>query len=436
MELLVVFVVGAAVGCAAGWLMARSSRDGSDAAVLEARHLAALAEVRQLEGAARAEVEAQLAAARASVEGLHRELGAVRDQLKQTADQHAREVKERELAGAAEHKVLQQMAPIAKNLADMQRKVTELEQQRANQQGLLSAEIKATRETAEKSKAAAEMLNSALRNNQQRGAYGEMQLQSIVEAAGLLRRVDFTTQETISVDAGARRPDMVVKLPGGKEMAVDSKVPAAAYFEAHRVENDDAKRATLMKEHAKQVRAHVNALADRHYFAGLKMSPEYTIAFIPTDAILDAALEADPVLMDYAFTKGVVLATPVNLFAVLKTVAFTWKQDDIAEGAREVVEMGQELFRRLRKAAENAAKLGRSIDSVVKNYNAFAGSLERSVLPQARRFDDLGIPEVPELEADTRRFTASEFAALEGVDRPEIELFEPVVDERDEEASA
>jgi DNA recombination protein RmuC len=418
MELLLVFVLGAAVGGGVGWLVARSSSQGGvDSAVLEARHLAALAEVRQLEGAARADVEARLAAAHASVEGLQRELAAVREQLK-----------ERLAADGAESKVLQQMAPIAKNLADMQRKVSELEQQRANQHGLLEAEIKATRESAEKSKAAAEMLNSALRNNQQRGAYGEMQLTTIVEAAGLLRRVDFSTQETITADSGARRPDMVVKLPGGKEMAVDAKVPYAAFIESHRAGLDDVQRASLLKDHAKQVKAHVNALADRSYFTGLKTSPEYTIAFIPTDAILDAALEADATLMDYAFTKGVVLATPVNLFAVLKTVAFTWKQDDIAENARDVVEMGQELFRRLRKAAENAAKLGRSIDSVVKNYNAFAGSLERSVLPQARRFDDLDIPEVPELEADTRRFTATEFAALEDVERPEIELFELEVD--------
>jgi DNA recombination protein RmuC len=212
-------------------------------------------------------------------------------------------------------------------------------------------------------------------------------------------------------------------------MAIDAKMPYAAYIESCRDDLDDNQRATLRKEHAKQVKAHVNALADKSYFTGFKTSPEYTIAFIPTDAILDAALEADGTLMDYAFSKGVALATPVNLFAVLKTVAFTWKQDDIAEGAREVVEMGQELFRRLRKTAENAAKLGRSIDSVVKNYNAFAGSLERSVLPQARRFDDLGIPEVPELDADTRRFTAPEFAALDELDdvaRPELGFLDDV----------
>jgi DNA recombination protein RmuC len=425
MDLVVVLLIGVGVGAVAGFVVGRSRAGGDNLDVLRARHTAEILEVRHAEAQEKAHLQADLAQAQAMA-------GELREQVSQFREQRQRELAEREKSQGDESKVLQQMAPIAKNLADMQRKVAEIEQQRAAQHSEIAEQIKATRETAEKSKAAAEMLNSALRNNQQRGAYGEMQLKNIVEAAGLLRRVDFATQESITADSGARRPDMVVKLPGGKEMAVDAKVPYTAYIESCRDDLDDNQRATLRKEHAKQVKAHVNALADKSYFTGLKTSPEYTIAFIPTDAILDAALDADGTLMDYAFSRGVALATPVNLFAVLKTVAFTWKQDDIAEGAREVVEMGQELFRRLRKTAENAAKLGRSIDSVVKNYNSFAGSLERSVLPQARRFDDLDIPEVPQLDADTRRFTAPEFTALDELDdvaRPELEFVDAEADE-------
>ena len=409
------FVLGAALGGGVGWLVARaSSHGGADSAVLEARHLATLAEVRQLEGAARAEVEAQLAAAQASIAGLQRELGAVREQLK-----------DRLTADGAENKVLQQMAPIAKNLADMQKKVDEIEQQRSRQHGEMAEQIKHTRLTAEQSRAAAETLSSALRNNQVRGAYGEIQLESIVEAAGMIKRVDYTMQESITADSGARRPDMVVKLPGGKELAVDAKVPYNAFIEASRPDIDEAQRATLLKEHAKAVRAHVNALADKGYFTGLKSSPEFTVAFIPSDAILIAAVDTDPTIESDAYRKGVVLATPASLFGILKSLAFTWRQEDLAENAREVVSMGQTLFNRLSSVAKHASKLGRSIERSVKDYNAFAGSMQTQLLTQARRFDGMEFEAPREIEEGTREFTAPEFAALADLERPEIELFEP-----------
>jgi DNA recombination protein RmuC len=384
-----------------------------------------LAELRHLAANARAEVESQLAASQAAVEGLHRELGAVREQLK-----------ERTATEAADNKLLQQMAPIAKNLADMQRKVDEIEKQRSRQHGEMAEQIKHTRLTAEQSRAAAETLASALRNNQVRGAYGEIQLESIVEAAGMIKRVDFTTQESITADSGARRPDMVVRLPGGKELAVDAKVPYNAFIEASRADLDDGQRATFLKEHAKAVRAHVNALADKSYFTGLKTSPEFTVAFIPSDAILTAALDTDPTIEADAYRKGVVLATPASLFGILKSLAFTWKQEDLAENAREVVGMGQVLFNRLSTVAKHASKLGRSIERSVKDYNAFAGSMQTQLLTQARRFDGMEFETPREIEDGTREFTAPEFAALEEVERPELEFFEPVVDAEADEQTA
>lgn len=323
------------------------------------------------------------------------------------------------------------MAPIAKNLADMQRKVVEIEQQRAAQHGEMAEQIKHTRLTAEQSRAAAETLSSALRNNQVRGAYGEIQLESIVEAAGMIKRVDYTTQESITADSGARRPDMVVKLPGGKELAIDAKVPYNAFIEASQADLEDAQRAALLKDHAKAVRSHVNALADKSYFTGLTSSPEFTVAFIPSDAILIAAIDADPTLESDAYRKGVVLATPASLFGILKALAHTWRQEDLAENAREVVSMGQVLFNRLSTVAKHASKLGRSIERSVKDYNAFAGSMQTQLLTQARRFDGLEFETPREIEEGTREFTAPELAALDqldGVERPELELFDvPVV---------
>ena len=422
MELVAVLLIGLAVGAVAGFVVGRSRAGGENLDVLRARHQAEIFEVRHAEAQEKALLQADLAQAQATAVAL-------REQVGQLSEQHRRELAEREKAKADESKVLQQMAPIAKNLADMQRKVTEIEQQRAAQHGEMAEQIKHTRLTAEQSRAAAETLSSALRNNQVRGAYGEIQLESIVDAAGMIKRVDYTTQESITADSGARRPDMVVKLPGGKELAIDAKVPYNAFIEASRTELDDAQRASLLKEHAKAVRAHVNALADKSYFTGLKSSPEFTVAFIPSDAILIAAVDADPTLESDAYRKGVVLATPASLFGILKSLAYTWRQEDLAENAREVVSMGQVLFSRLSTVAKHASKLGRSIERSVKDYNAFAGSMQTQLLTQARRFDGMEFETPKEIEDGTRQFTAAEFAALdqiEGVERPELELFEEV----------
>jgi DNA recombination protein RmuC len=407
-EILVFLVVGLVVGAAAGWFVGRSSASAPDA------HLAGeAASVRD----ALALTRADLAAAEARGEGLLRELAASREQYREMTEHYRRADAERESGAAAESKVLQAMAPIAKQMEAMQHKVVEIEKQRDQQHGQLAEQIRATRESAAESKAAAEMLNSALRNNQVRGTYGEIQLKSIVEAAGMIERVDYTTQESITADSGARRPDMVVKLPGGRELAVDAKVPYNAFIKAQAADIDDQARAALLLEHSRAVKSHVKALADRAYSTGLSSSPETTVAFIPADGILAGALEADPMLEQFAFDHNVVLATPASLFTLLKGLAYSWRQENLAENAREVVEMGQELYRRISTVAGHAAKLGRSIERSVKDYNAFAGSLQSQVLSQARRFDGLEFEKPIEIEQDAREFTAAEFAILDDVER-------------------
>lgn len=459
--LLLGLLVGIALGVGVGLLVARSRVQDIDCgheapAVVEARHTAELTQLRhdaqvqlsearhaaaveraQVESAlesARADVENRLATARAEADGLREQLGIAREQTRELAEQHRREAQQRQSAEQAESKVLQKLAPVATQLQQMQRKVEEIEQQRARQAGHLAEQIRATQESAARSQKAAETLSGALRNNSVRGAYGETQLTSLVESAGLLNRIDFSVQESINADSGARRPDMVIKLPGRKQMAVDAKVPYSAFIDANRPDLDEAERKRLFAVHAKAVRAHVDALSQKEYWTGLPTSPEFTVAFIPNDSILNAALDADPSLMEHAFARGIVLATPVNLWAVLKTVAFTWRQEDLAENAQELVDLGRELYKRLGTLSGHVSKLGRSLERSVKDYNTFVGSLERGVLVTARKLDRVDdtalLGEVEEIDVDPRSLTASEltepgplaeFALFEDLERPEID---------------
>lgn len=460
--LLLVLLVGVVLGAAIGWLAVRSrvaavvGCDHEDPAMVQARHEAQLAAARHEAEArvaelrhhatversrvestlesARAEVEARLAATRAEADALREQVDAAREQTRELVEQHRREAQQRQGAEQAESKVLQKLAPVASQLQQMQRKVEEIEQQRARQAGHLAEQIRATQESAARSQKAAETLSGALRNNSVRGAYGETQLTSLVESAGLLNRIDFSVQESINADSGARRPDMVIKLPGRKQMAVDAKVPYSAFIDANRPDLDEAERKRLFAVHAKAVRAHVDALSQKEYWTGLPTSPEFTVAFIPNDSILNAALDADPSLMEHAFGRGIVLATPVNLWAVLKTVAFTWRQEDLAENAQELVDLGRELYKRLGTLSGHVSKLGRSLERSVKDYNTFVGSLERGVLVTARKLDRVDdtalLGEVEEIDVDPRSLTASEltepgpaeeFALFEDLERAEID---------------
>ncbi|MEJ7634351.1 DNA recombination protein RmuC [Aeromicrobium sp.] len=431
MESLLLLVVGIALGVAVGWLLARMPRTDETVIapeVLEAQHAAAMAQVRHDEALARAGVETRLATAGATITALREQVAAGEEQRREIAERHRSEALQRTATEQVESKVLQKLAPVAAQLKDMQQKVLDLEKQRSEQHGDLAAQIRATRHSAEQSKMAAETLSSALRNNSVRGAYGELQLKTLVESAGLLNRIDYSVQESISADSGARRPDMVIKLPGRKQVAIDSKVPFSAFIDSFRDDISETERKSLQTQHAKQVRGHVDALAGKEYWTGLPVSPEYTIAFIPSEAILNTALEADPTLLEYAFSRGIVLATPVNLWATLKTVALTWKQEDLAENAQELVDLGRELYKRLGKLSDHVSKLGRSIETTVRSYNDFAGSLEGRVLVTARKLDGIDeakmLGEVKQIEGDTRRLTASEFTVLEetGIGRPEIDF--------------
>lgn len=388
------------------------------------RHERLVAEVRAQEAAARADVESRLSGALASLEELRATLEETRARHQDALREHETGQRERQQTEAGHHQVLKTLTPVVEHLRAMQNRVDDMEKQRHRQHGELAEQLRTTQHTVAESKKAADTLASALSNNAVRGFWGETQLRTLVESAGLLPRVDFDTQASIQADSGARRPDMVINLPGGKQMAVDAKAPYTAYIEACRPELDPDTRHRHLLEHAKKVRGHVDALASKSYWSGLAASPEFTVAFIPNDQLLGAAIEVDPSLMEYAFGKGVVLATPANLWAILKTVAFTWRQDVLTDDARELFDLGRELYRRIQKMAEHAEKLRRSLESTIKSYNAFAGSLESRVLVTARKLDRMDessvIPAPAAIEETPRALTSGDFEAIVDVERDEL----------------
>ncbi len=423
--LLIGLLVGAALGAVVALFVARSRTTAQDPALIEARHASALAELRMQEQA----VQTQLVAERASIQ-------ATADGLREQLDALARQQAEAAERDRTESKVLQALSPVQETLRTMQLKVTDLEQQRSQQYGAIAEQLKATQASGEQIRATTESLASALRSNATRGVWGETQLRNVVQAAGLIERVDFDVQASIRSDVGAGRPDMVIHLPGGKNIAVDAKVPFNAYLEASQISvtatgEEGARREGLIKQHVKVMRGHIDALASKAYWSGLQASPELVIAFIPSESLVSSAMEADPGIMDYAFGKRVALASPVTLWSVLKTVAFSWQQDVLTDQAKVLFDLGKELYGRLTTLAEHADKLRRSIDSTVSSYNQFANSLESRVLVTARRLNVLDeskiIGHATTIEQSPKQLTAIELELasldeLDGVARPELKI--------------
>lgn len=375
-------------------------------------------------GAARAareqaELRARLAGAEAARHGVQAQLDHQQVLYRELASQARHDQASREERERREQTVLRALAPVHETLTAMQAKVGELERDRHTQFGTLAEQLRRAHESDEALRATTESLASALRSGATRGVWGETQLRRVVEAAGLTRYVDFDVQQSITSDAGAGRPDMVIRLPGDKAIAVDAKVPLDAYLEASAIPltaqgADAARRKALLDKHVRAVRAHVDALAKKTYWAGLPSSPEFVVCFLPSESLLAAALEEDPALLDYAFGKRVALASPVNLWAVLKTVAYTWTQQDVSAEARTLFELGNQLYERLGALAGHADDLRRAIERTVDSYNRFAGSLESRVLVSARRFPGIdqtkldALAEPQTIEKAPRRLAAPE----------------------------
>ncbi|MFC6008948.1 DNA recombination protein RmuC [Angustibacter luteus] len=331
---------------------------------------------------------------------------AERDLLRQRViDLEAATSQDRELAAV--------LGPLRDSLTRVERQVGVLERDRVEQYARLDEQLLAVAASGEALRTQTAALAGALRSSNTRGTWGETQLRRVVEHAGMLARVDFVEQASASgPDGGQLRPDLVVRLPGGKQLVVDSKAPLTAFLDAGAVE-DDADRRRLLQAHARALRGHVDVLAARAYWQAFTPTPEMVVCFVPGDAILAAALDADPGLHEAAMARRVVLASPATLLALLRTVAYTWQQDALSGNARELFEVGKELYARLGTLGSHSVKLGRTLHRAVEDYNALVGTLERRVLVTARRMNDLDLTDdpletVPPVEATPRTLTAVE----------------------------
>ncbi|MGA4540151.1 DNA recombination protein RmuC [Uniformispora flossi] len=305
--------------------------------------------------------------------------------------------------------------PIRETLDKLDGRLGELERARAAAQAALTRQIDDVRNAGEQLRRETASLVSALRRPDVRGRWGEMHLRRAVEVAGLVDRCDFDTQASVSTDDGVFRPDMVVHLAGGKHVVVDAKVPLAAFLDAAETD-DDAVRAERLTAHARQLRTHVDQLGGKAYWQKIQPTPEFVVLFVPGEAFLAQALEQEPGLLEYAALRKVVLATPTTLIALLRTVAYAWSQDALADGAREVFELGRELYDRLGNLGEHLDRLGRSLTGAVGAYNRTVGSLEARVLVSARRMRDLKLVEDDltspgQVETTARALSAPELVA-------------------------
>lgn len=307
------------------------------------------------------------------------------------------------------------VSPLRETLSRVEGQLRELETARTSAYSALTQQVNEARLSSEQLRTQTAALVQALRAPQTRGRWGELQLRRVVEIAGMSDRCDFDEQVTITTEDGQVRPDMIVRLAGGKQVVVDAKVSLAAYLEAAEA-TDDKVRTDRLAAHARHLRTHVDSLAAKSYWTALTCSPEFVVCFIPGEAFLAPALEVESGLLEYAMSRRVLIATPTTLVAMLRTIAYAWQQDALTDQAREVFELGRELYSRLSTLGSHVDKLGRSLGRTVDDFNRTVGSLERSVLSQARKFTtwkvaDGELPAPQTVEDAPRPLAAAELVA-------------------------
>jgi DNA recombination protein RmuC len=297
----------------------------------------------------------------------------------------------RDAEGDSRLAVARLVEPLREQLGRVEGQLRGLETERARAFGELSKQVDTVRQSSELLGRETASLVNALRKPQARGQWGEMQLRRVVEHAGMLERCDFDEQTTVrDADGRALRPDLVVRLAGQRSVVVDAKVTLAAYLEAAE-SADEAFREERLVAHARHLREHVNRLADKAYWQQFPDAPEFVVLFVPGEAFLAPALERDPALLEHAYARRIHIATPTTLVSLLRAVAYAWQQQSLTENAQEVFQAGKELYSRLTTLGGHVDKLGRSLNTAVTDYNRTVASMERNLLPSARRMADLGV---------------------------------------------
>src|SRR6202050_1621781 len=301
---------------------------------------------------------------------------------------------------ARQKAVADMVAPVRDSLNKVDAQIQQMEVARGDAYGELRAQVQSLITTQKELQSQTGNLVQALRTPNVRGRWGEIQLRRVVEIAGMLSYCDFTEQQSVTTETGSLRPDLVVKLPGGKNVVVDAKTPLQAFLDAFETTDEETRRACLAN-HARQVRDHMKTLAGKNYWEQFESTPEFVVMFLPGETFFSAALEQDPGLIEQGVLSRVIPASPTTLIALLKAVNYGWNQEKLARNEQQLRALGKELHDRLRLRAAHIAAVGTGLDRAVESYNKAVGSLESRVLVSARKFAELGASvadDIPELE--------------------------------------